>query len=396
MTISAAIPTTLSGMTFDSNFECGNAVSFAELEDGVISFRLAPDTNGKDRQWYLFRVRGGRGRRVTFRLDGLSETNVPIHWKDACPVIGPGLAGPWGRSGGNCGVIGDGWEFTLVIPFDETYIGFHHPYGYERNLRQIERWCSHPSVTREVIGHSIEKRPIDLLRVREGGVEAGRLGVWVTCRQHAGESNASWFLDGFMEWLLSAEGAPLRKAATVNVVPMINPDGVIAGNYRLNAAGVNLNRVWNKPDPATSPEILAVTSAVRRWVDSGNRYDFFIDLHGDSEALACYAFQPGASIKPPKYHSPHRYHADSRRYIAMVASRAPDFHPDEGVVETDDVGLSRQFMTFEYGVMAELFEMGYSTVNYGPNAGLWLTPERHGAIGRAAGESLAEYLLGGC
>jgi hypothetical protein len=345
----------------------------------------------------MFRVRGGRRRRVVFRLLDIDATNIPIHWKDARPVIGPGLNGPWGRVGGECRVVGERvFEFSVQLPFEEVYVAFHQPYGYERNCRQIARWRTNASVQHEVIGHSVEKRPINLLRVAEGVADAARLGVWVTCRQHAGESNASWFLDGFMEWLLSEDGAALRRAATVNVVPMINPDGVIAGNYRLNAAGVNLNRVWDKADATTSPEILAVTGAVERWVAAGNRYDFFIDLHGDSEALACYAFQPGASIKPPKYHNPHRYFADSRRYIAMVAARCYDFNPEEGIVETDDMGLSRQYMTFRYGVMAELFEMGYSTVTYGPNAGLWLTPERHAAQGRAAGESLAEYLLGGC
>jgi len=388
--------TLLSGLAFDSAVECGNGVDFVEVEPGVIQFGLRPDTNGRDRQWFLFRVRGGRGRRVTFRLTGIQETNIPTHWKDACPVVGPGPDGPWGRAAGPCRVADeDTWEFFADLPFEETCIAFHHPYGYERLLRQLRKWKSHASVSHEVIGRSIEGRDLDLLRVAEGPAGPNRLGVWVTCRQHAGESNANWFLDGFLQWILSDAAGALRRAATINVVPMINPDGVVAGNYRLNAAGVNLNRVWNNPDARTSPEILAVTGAVEKWVKAGNRYDFYIDLHGDSEALACYAFQPGPTIKPAKYHNPHQYHADSRRYIGMVAARSFDFNPDEGIVETDDMGLSRQFMTFQYGVMAELFEMGYSTVTYGPNAGLWLTPERHAGIGRAAAEALSEYLIGG-
>ena len=30
----------------------------------------------------------------------------------------------------------------------------------------------------------------------------------------------------------------------LKVVPMLNPDGVINGNYRCSLAGVDLNRVW--------------------------------------------------------------------------------------------------------------------------------------------------------
>lgn len=36
---------------------------------------------------------------------------------------------------------------------------------------------------------------------------------------------------------------------------MLNPDGVIHGNYRTNLAGIDLNRVWDAADRTLSPEI---------------------------------------------------------------------------------------------------------------------------------------------
>jgi hypothetical protein len=30
---------------------------------------------------------------------------------------------------------------------------------------------------------------------------------------------------------------------------MLNPDGVIHGNYRCSLAGIDLNRVWDNPAP---------------------------------------------------------------------------------------------------------------------------------------------------
>lgn len=398
--ISGLPPIQLEGLTFDSHFECGNGSGFRLAADGAIEFEIDPDTKAGDRQWFCVRIRGGRGRRLTLRITNIAETNIPSHWADACPVIGPTMDGPWGRVSGPCRVDNPttptSYQFQLTLPFAECLLAFHHPYSYTRHQVQMARWTRHPHVTAEVVGQSVEGRPIELLRVVNPSTGSARpLGVWLTCRQHAAETNASWFLDGFMEWLLSDAAARFRERVAVNVVPMINPDGVVAGNYRVNAAGVNLNRVWNCATAETSPEILGVTVAVRRWVETGNRYDFYIDLHGDSEALACYAFQPGPEIRPPTYPFPDRYHADSRRYIAMVAKRAEDFHPDEGIVNSEDINLSRQYMAFTYGVMSQLFENGYSYVNYGPNEGQWLTPERHSAIGRAAGEALEEYLLGG-
>lgn len=34
---------------------------------------------------------------------------------------------------------------------------------------------------------------------------------------------------------------------------MLNPDGVIHGNYRTNLAGIDLNRVWGEADRLLSP-----------------------------------------------------------------------------------------------------------------------------------------------
>lgn len=295
---------------------------------------------------------------------------------------------------GDCKVRGkkpDSFEFTATLA-DETRLAFHYPYGFTQVLEAVARWAAHPDVQLAEIAHSVEGRPIHHLTVHSPLGDEKPMGVWVTCRQHAAESVANWFLEGFMDWLLSPEAAEFRRRVAVHVVPMLNPDGVIAGNYRANAEGVNLNRVWNSADPKTSPEIHSLTRVIRSWHERTQRYDFYIDLHGDSESLACYAFQAGAEMKPPAYREPERYHEHSRQFIAMVAKRSPDFDPNEGIVNTEDVNLSRQYMMFTYGVMAQLFENGYSTVNYGPNKGTWLTPERHKGVGRAAAEALAEYL----
>jgi murein tripeptide amidase MpaA len=64
-----------------------------------------------------------------------------------------------------------------------------------------------------------------------------RNAIFVTGRVHPGESPSSHVVHGLIEYLLSnaAEAAALRKLATWIVVPMLNPDGVAAGNYRCDA-----------------------------------------------------------------------------------------------------------------------------------------------------------------
>jgi len=63
---------------------------------------------------------------------------------------------------------------------------------------------------------------------------------------------------------------------------MMNPDGVVAGNYRDNFNGYNLNREWNQATAQNSPEVLAVVDEIDAWVTGGNRYEFFADLHSTS------------------------------------------------------------------------------------------------------------------
>jgi murein tripeptide amidase MpaA len=49
-----------------------------------------------------------------------------------------------------------------------------------------------------------------------------------------------------MQYLCSPEAAALRKSTVFIIVPMMNPDGVIMGNYRTGAAGKDLNRVYTR------------------------------------------------------------------------------------------------------------------------------------------------------
>ena len=62
---------------------------------------------------------------------------------------------------------------------------------------------------------------------------------------------------GIIEFLLSddAEAAEIREKFVIKVIPMLNPDGVIKGNYRVSQMGVDLNRRWKNPSKFLHPTI---------------------------------------------------------------------------------------------------------------------------------------------
>lgn len=49
-------------------------------------------------------------------------------------------------------------------------------------------------------------------------------------------------MKGLIEYLLSKDSIYLRNNIIFKIIPMINPDGVILGNYRTGFAGIDLNR----------------------------------------------------------------------------------------------------------------------------------------------------------
>ena len=82
----------------------------------------------------------------------------------------------------------------------------------------------------------------------------------ICARVHPGESNSSYMMQGFINYLLgdTHQAKQLRKRVVFKIVPMINPDGVIIGNYRTSMSGNDLNRRYVKPDFRIHPTVCAI------------------------------------------------------------------------------------------------------------------------------------------
>jgi murein tripeptide amidase MpaA len=83
-----------------------------------------------------------------------------------------------------------------------------------------------------------------------------RKGVFITSRVHPGESVGSWMMKGVVDYLTdenNEEAEALRQNFVFKIIPMLNPDGVINGNYRCSLAGCDLNRRWKAPSKVLHP-----------------------------------------------------------------------------------------------------------------------------------------------
>lgn len=82
--------------------------------------------------------------------------------------------------------------------------------------------------------------------------------VYIVARVHPSESPSSYLCQGVIKFLLdlnSKEAKLLRKLFLFKIIPMLNPDGVIAGNFRTNFSGDDLNRRFNKPSSTFHPTV---------------------------------------------------------------------------------------------------------------------------------------------
>jgi murein tripeptide amidase MpaA len=84
--------------------------------------------------------------------------------------------------------------------------------------------------------------------------------IMICARVHPGETNSSFACEGLIRFLLSdsEEANNFRTHFIIKIVPFLNPDGVIHGNYRTSLSGHDLNRRWKRPDKNLHPEICAI------------------------------------------------------------------------------------------------------------------------------------------
>ena len=62
---------------------------------------------------------------------------------------------------------------------------------------------------------------------------------------------------------MSDEMKEIRRRCIFKIIPMMNPDGVICGNYRTNLGGFDLNRQFRKSvDDQIFPEIKSILEFV--------------------------------------------------------------------------------------------------------------------------------------
>lgn len=84
----------------------------------------------------------------------------------------------------------------------------------------------------------------------------------------------------------------LRRKVVFKVVPMVNPDGVVAGNYRTSFFGKDLNRTYHQTRKYAFPEVYYLKEMVKEEKKRMKKVAMFIDMHGHSVKKNVFIYGP--------------------------------------------------------------------------------------------------------
>lgn len=135
-----------------------------------------------------------------------------------------------------------------------------------------------------------------LLTITNEVINISKKRTVIICgRIHPGETNSSWILHGIIDFLVSKAARHLRDNLVFKIVPMVNPDGVVAGNYRTSFIGKDLNRLYSEGgnereakygaiNEILKPEITAMQQLIKdcKTNDESRGILAFIDVHHHS------------------------------------------------------------------------------------------------------------------
>ncbi|MGB6229384.1 MAG: M14-type cytosolic carboxypeptidase [Litorimonas sp.] len=359
-------------------FDSGNIEVLDASDPQNVRLRIRPDRQSDFYQWFHFRVAGARGVPLRLVIENAGGAAYPKGFENyrACMSV---EREDWLRVPTS---YADG-ELTIEVTpdADAAYFAYFAPYSQERHLNLIADAIAHDGVSLDVLGDTVDGRPVDCLSVGEGDKT-----IWVIARQHPGESMAEWWMEGFIARLTDPEdevATTMRREARFRIVPNMNPDGSFRGHLRTNAVGANLNREWDAPTAERSPEVLCVRNAM-----DADRPVLAFDVHGD-EALP-YNFIAGAE-GIPGYTETQAANLDA--FLKAFVKASPDFQTKIGYPLTPagkaNMTICTNQLASRYGCLAMTLEMPFKDNANAPDDVRGWSPDRCAQLGSDTLDAMA-------
>uniref|UniRef100_A0A8C9IQ46 Cytosolic carboxypeptidase 2 n=1 Tax=Piliocolobus tephrosceles TaxID=591936 RepID=A0A8C9IQ46_9PRIM len=353
-------------LLFESRFESGNLQKAVRVDTYEYELTLRTDLyTNKHTQWFYFRVQNTR-KDATYRF-----TIVNLLKPKSLYTVGmkPLLYSQMDANTRNIGWRREGNEikyyknntddgqqpfycltWTIQFPYDQDTCFFAHFYPYTYTDLQCyllsvannpiqSQFCKLQTLCRSLAGNSVYL--LTITNPSQTPQEAAaKKAVVLSARVHPGESNGSWVMKGFLDFILSnsPDAQLLRDIFVFKVLPMLNPDGVIVGNYRCSLAGRDLNRHYKTILKESFPCIWYTRNMIKRLLEE-REVLLYCDFHGHSRKNNIFLYGCNNNNR--------KYWLHERVFPLMLSKNAPDkfsFHSCNFKVQKCKEGTGRVVM----------------------------------------------------
>jgi len=220
------------------------------------------------------------------------------------------------------------FEHSVDVANDQLFFAFTYPYSYSQVQSELQVYdethvnaLDEPTsifYKRELLTSSIDGRRIDLLTITSvagrqdyehepllsglfpdskhttdrSPVFVGKEVIFISSRVHPGEVPAQHAFKGILNLLmdpLDLQARELRARYVFKLIPMLNPDGVFRGHFRMDQLGNNLNRYYMENDSLLQPSIFAAKSLIDFYAEEG-KLAVYLDFHAHASKRGCFIY----------------------------------------------------------------------------------------------------------
>ncbi|XP_001639517.2 cytosolic carboxypeptidase 6 [Nematostella vectensis] len=392
-------------LIFDACFESGNLGRVDYITEFEYDLFIRPDTcNPRFRVWFNFTVENTAPyQRVIFNIVNFSKTKS-LYREGMTPLVKSTSRPRWQRIPAKncfyyrCPDHRKNYVLSFAFAFDndtDVYqFAYCFPYTYSRlqgYLDDIER-RSLSYFKREMLCLTVQQRRLDLLTITSPDNMNSPLRkrvVFITARIHPGETPSSYVCQGLIDFIISNHPVAkvLREYLVFKVIPMLNPDGVVLGNYRCSLMGFDLNRHWHEPSPWAHPTLVASKNLLMELdSDSTAHLDFYIDIHAHSTLMNGFMY---GNI----YDEEERYERQAV-FPKLLCANADDFSMSNTSFNRDAMkaGTGRRFLGSSLDPETHCYTLEVSFFSYNTNSTTSpYTEDGYYKLGRNVARTFLDY-----
>jgi len=335
----AGVPCESRNFVVSDQFEGARRGECEVFRNGRVRITITPEDPGEinNSPWYAFRLEPG--------VPGAARINIRYENGDH-------------RYWPKWSVDGKRWQYVPAERVElrgrkgaylDVELGTEPVFIAAQELRMpsdVEVWTrtlsARDDVERAVLGKSRQGRIIHRLDINPDAREV----IFLAGGQHPPEVTGAIGFVAFYEALLAdtALASAFRERFHIVAIPMLNPDGVVAGHWRHNMGGVDLNRDWG---PFTQPETRSVSDLLDQLDADGKLVLVSVDFHSTRNNLI-YRQEDVVRTVPEQF---------TQRWIAASLSRLPGYAFLDEPRPNSDLPTSRNYMHLRYGIPAVTYEV---------------------------------------